>query len=102
MNLNYYTTEYIDRYDFHETDDDGYGKTLHIDTIETDNNGEPTFNMIDEDEDDWGEKELADFNTIELYWVLIMLEDAFYIVDDEYDGKVLPKDCFDYDEIEED
>ena len=102
MNLDYYCKNYCEKYDFLAINNGGYGKAVHIDTIEIDNNGEPTFNMIDEDEYDWDERELGDFNAVELYWVLTMLEGAFEVIDDMHKGVVLPKGCFDYDEIEED
>ena len=103
INLDYYCVEdSVVRYHFLAIDDDGYGKGLVIDGIELDKNGEPTFAMVDEDGDGWGERELADFNAVELVWILEMLEDAFETINDLYDGVVLPKDCFDYDEIEED
>lgn len=102
INLDYYCVEdSVVRYNFLDIDSDGYGKGLVIDGVELDKNGEPTFAMIDEDGDGWGERELADFNAVELVWILEMLEDAFETINDLYDGVVLPKDCFDYDEIEE-
>ena len=103
INLDYYCVEdSVVRYHFLDIDSDGYGRGLVIDGIELDKNGEPTFAMVDEDGDGWGERELADFNAVELVWILEMLEDAFETINDLYDGVVLPKDCFDYDEIEED
>ena len=103
INLDYYCVEdSVVRYNFLDIDGDGYGKALVIDGIILDNDGEPTFVMVDEDGDGWGERELSDFNATELMWILEMLEGAFETINDLYDGVVLPKDCFDYDEIEED
>ena len=103
INLDYYCVEdSVVRYNFLDIDGDGYGRGLVIDGIELDKNGELTFAMVDEDGDGWGERELADFNAVELVWILEMLEEAFETINDLYDGVVLPKGCFDYDEIEED
>lgn len=103
INLDYYCVEdSVVRYHFLDIDGDGHGRGLVIDGIELDKNGELTFAMVDEDGDGWGERELADFNAVELVWILEMLEEAFETINDLYDGVVLPKGCFDYDEIEED
>lgn len=102
INLDYYCVEdSVVRYNFLDIDSDGYGKGLVIDGIELDKDGEPTFYMVDEDGDDWGKRELSDFNAAELVWILEMLEDAFETISDLYDGVVLPKGYFDYDELDE-
>lgn len=102
INLDYYCVEdSVVRYNFLDIDGDGYGKGLVIDGIILDNDGEPTFVMADEDGDGWGERELSDFNAVELVWILEMLEGAFETINDLYDGVVLPNGYLDYDELNE-
>jgi len=102
INLDYYcVVESVVRYNFLDIDSNGYGRSLVIDGIELDKDGEPTFYMVDEDGDGWGERNFDDFNVVELVWILDMLEGAFEVIEDDYDGVVLPNGCFDYDELEE-
>lgn len=102
IRLDYFRADGTISYDFLDTDGNGYGKAIHIDYIEREGEDTYNFSMIDEDGDDWGDRELADFNADELAWVLEMLEETFEAIDDYYDGKILTKDYFDYDEMEED
>ena len=97
INVYYYYNEGdVDKYMFLDTDNDGYGKGLFIDTIKRVGDSEYVFNMVDEDEEDWGERDLTDFNVTELVNILEMFEGLFDAVEDYYDGKVLEIGEYDY------
>lgn len=97
INLDYYAVNgSVDRYNFLGVDGDGYGKALSIFSIEK-KGDDFIFDMTDEDGDGYEERDLEDFNTNELVWVLEMIEDTFDEVDEDYDGVFLSKDDFDYD-----
>lgn len=97
INVYYYYKEGdVDKYMFLDTDNDGYGKGLFIDTIKRVGDGEYVFNMVDEDEEDWGERDLTDFNVTELANILEMFEGLFDAVEDYYDGKLLEIGEYDY------
>ena len=99
INLDYYSVNgSVDRYNFLGVDGDGYGKALAIFSIEK-KNDDFIFNMTDEDGDGYEERDLADFNAVELVWILEMLEETFVKVDEDYDGVFLSKDDFDYDDL---
>lgn len=97
INVYAYTDEgLVLGYTFYDCDDNGYGVGLTIDSIEV-INGVPYFNMVNEDCDGWGQKELADFDTTEKVYILEMLEELFSEVDDG--SPLLAKDEeFDYEE----
>jgi hypothetical protein len=96
IGINYYCIEAdVIRYDFHDTDRNGYGVGINIDTIEIDDD-ELTFIMVDQDGDGWSEREVGDFTTTEVVWILEMLEDAFNVIDDEFNGIIIPSSSADY------
>lgn len=99
INIEYYRTEdSVDSYYFLDFDNDGYGRGLMIDSIERKPNGDYIFNMVTEDGDDWDERELSDFNAVEIAWVLEILEQTFDVIDEEHNGVVLPKGEYGYGE----
>ena len=98
LNLYYYqTNDNVPRYTFLDIDKDGYGRGIIIDTIEKVGK-RYAFNMINEDEDDWGVNYLEDFNAVELSWILEMLTDTFEVIDEWHEGKILEKGEFDYED----
>ena len=61
INVYYYYNEGdVDKYMFLDTDNDGYGKGLFIDTIKRVGDSEYVFNMVDEDEEPLSEADLPD------------------------------------------
>ena len=88
INVAYYTESKINGYDFLGIDGNGYGSALFITDI-TDievSNEKPWFNMVDEDGDSYEERNLNDFDTTELTYVVTMLNDILDVVQTE--GKV--------------
>lgn len=102
IRLDYFRANGVISYEFLDIDGNGYGKAIHIDYIEREGEDDYNFVMVDEDGDGWDDRELADFNATELAWILEMLEDTFEEIEEVYDGKILTKDYFDYEEMEED
>lgn len=98
LNLYYYqTNDNVPRYIFLDIDKDGYGRGIIIDTIEKVGK-RYAFNMIDEDEDEWGVNYLEDFNAVELSWILEMLTESFEVIEEWHEGKILEKGEFDYED----
>lgn len=99
VNIEYYRAEdCVDSYYFLDFGRDGYGRGIMIDSIERKPNGDYIFNMVTEDGDDWNERELSDFNAVELAWILEILEQTFDVIEEEYNGVILPKGQYGYDE----
>ena len=86
----YMDNELIDWYSFPQTDKNGYGVNVTIDTIRKNEKGEWVADVVDEDDDDWGTLELAtwEFDCSALIDILGIVEDIFNIADEDYDGKV--------------
>lgn len=98
LNLYYYqTNDDVPRYIFLDIDKDGYGRGIIIDTIEKVGK-RYAFNMINEDEDEWGVNYLEDFNAVELSWILEMLTETFEVIEEWHEGKILEKGEFDYED----
>lgn len=99
INIEYYRTEdFVDSYYFLDFDHDGYGRGVMIESIERKPNGDYIFDMVTEDGDDWNERELSDFNAVEIACVLEILEQTFDVIDEEHNGVVLPKGEYGYGE----
>ena len=91
INVKTYTdNDLIDCYYFPQTDKNGYGVNVKIDTIRKNEEGEWVADVADEDDDDWGTLELAtwNFDCSALIDILGMVESIFGIADENYDGKV--------------
>ena len=91
ININtYMDNNLIDRLCFPQTDKNGYGVNVKIDTIRKDEKGEWVADVVDESDDDWGELELTpwNFDTSTLIDILGNVETIFDIADDNYNGKV--------------
>ena len=75
---------------FPQTDKNGYGVNVKIDTIRKNEKGEWVADVVDESDDDWGTLELTpwNFDTSDLIDILGMVESIFGIADENYDGKV--------------
>lgn len=86
----YMDNDLIDYYCFPQTDKNGYGVNVKIDTIRKNENGEWVADVVDEDDDDWGTLELAtwNFDCSALIDILGIVEGIFNIADEDYDGKV--------------
>ena len=84
INVAYYTESEITGYDFLGIDGDGYGHALFISDIDT-NNGNPVFNMVDEDGDSFEDRTLDDFETTELTYLVQMMNDLLDVVKEDDD-----------------
>ena len=86
----YMDNELIDWLCFPQTDKNGYGVNVKIDTIRKNEKGEWVADVVNEDDEDWGELELTawNFDTSGLIDILGMVESIFGIADENYDGKV--------------
>ena len=80
----------IDCYYFPQTDKNGYGVNVKIDTIRKNEKGEWVADVVNEDDDDWGTLELTtwNFDCSALIDILGIVEGIFNIADEDYDGKV--------------
>ena len=91
INVKTYTdNELIDWLCFPQTDKNGYGVNVKIDTIRKNEKGKWVADVVNEDDDDWGTLELTpwNFDTSGLIDILGMVESIFRIADENYDGKV--------------
>ena len=91
INVKTYTdNDLIDWLCFPQTDKNGYGVNVKIDTIRKNEKGEWVADVVNEDDDDWGTLELApwNFDTSGLIDILGLVENIFNIADKHYDGKV--------------
>ena len=86
----YMDNDLIDCCYFPQTDKNGYGVNVKIDTIRKNEKGEWVVDVVDEDDDDWGTLELAtwNFDCSALIDTLGIVEDIFNTADEDYDGKV--------------
>ncbi|MDY5646227.1 MAG: hypothetical protein SPF22_04380 [Candidatus Onthovivens sp.] len=86
----YMDNDLIDWYSFPQTDKNGYGVNVKIDTIHKNKKGEWVADVVDESDDDWGTLELTtwNFDCSALIDILGIVEGIFNIADEDYDGKV--------------
>lgn len=86
----YMDNELIDWLCFPQTDKNGYGVNVKIDTIRKNEKGEWVADVVNEDDEDWGTFELTpwNFGASDLIDILGMVESIFGIADENYDGKV--------------
>ena len=86
----YLDNDLIDCYYFPQTDKNGYGVNVKIDTIHKNKKGEWVADVVDESDDDWGTLELTtwNFDCSALIDILGIVEGIFNIADEDYDGKV--------------
>lgn len=86
----YMDNDLIDYYCLPQTDKNGYGVNVKIDTIHKNKKGEWVADVVDESNDDWGELELTtwNFDCSALIDILGIVEGIFNIADEDYDGKV--------------
>lgn len=86
----YMDNDLIDWLCFPQTDKNGYGVNVKIDTIRKNEKGEWVADVVNEDDEDWGTLELTpwNFDTSGLIDILGMVESIFGIADENYDGKV--------------
>lgn len=86
----YIDNDLIDWFCFPQTDKNGYGVNVKIDTIRKNEKGEWLADVVDESDDDWGTFELApwNFGTSDLIDILGAVESIFNVADEDYGGKV--------------
>ena len=86
----YMDNDLIDYYCLPQTDKNGYGVNVKIDTIRKNEKGEWVADVVDEVDDDWGTLELTtwNFDCSALIDILGIVEEIFDIADEDYDGKV--------------
>ena len=86
----YMDNDLIDYYCLPQTDKNGYGVNVKIDTIRKNEKGKWVADVVDEDDDDWGTLELTtwNFDCSALIDTLGIVEGIFNIADEDYDGKV--------------
>ena len=86
----YMDNELIDCNYFPQTDKNGYGVNVKIDTIRKNEKGEWVVDVVNEDEYDWGTLELTtwNFDCSGLIDILSIVEDIFNTADKNYNGKV--------------
>ena len=86
----YMDNDLIDCYYFPQTDKNGYGVNVKIDTIRKNEKGKWVADVVNEDDDDWGTLELTpwNFDTSGLIDILGLVENIFNIADKHYNGKV--------------
>lgn len=86
----YMDNDLIDWFSFPQTDKNGYGVNVKIDTIKKNNKGEWVADVVDESDDDWGTLELTtwNFDCSALIDILGIVEGIFDTADEDYDGKV--------------
>lgn len=91
INVKTYTdNDLIDWLCFPQTDKNGYGVNVKIDTIRKNEKGKWVADVVNEDDDDWGTLELTpwNFDTSGLIDILGTVESIFGIADENYGGKV--------------
>ena len=86
----YIDNDLIDWLCFPQTDKNGYGVNVKIDTIRKNEKGKWVADVVNEDDDDWGTLELTpwNFDCSGLIDILGLVENIFNIADKHYDGKV--------------
>ena len=86
----YMVNDLIDWFTFPQTDKNGYGVNVKIDTIRKNKKGEWVADVVDECDEDWGELELTtwNFDCSGLIDILGIVEGIFATADEDYDGKV--------------
>ena len=86
----YMDNDLIDCNYFPQTDKNGYGVNVKIDTIRKNEKGEWVVDVVNEDEYDWGTLELSiwNFDCSGLIDILSIVEDIFNTADKDYNGKV--------------
>ena len=91
INVKTYTdNDLIDWLCFPQTDKNGYGVNVKIDTIRKNEKGKWVADVVNEDDDDWGTLELTpwNFDCSALIDILGVVEAIFDVADEDYDGKV--------------
>lgn len=86
----YMDNDLIDCNYFPQTDKNGYGVNVKIDTIRKNEKGEWVVDVVNEDEYDWGTLELTiwNFDCSGLIDILGIVEEIFDTADKDYNGKV--------------
>ena len=86
----YMDNDLIDWFTFPQTDKNGYGVNVKIDTIRKDEDGDWVADVVNEVDEDWGELELTtwNFDAGALIDILGIVEGIFATADEDYDGKV--------------
>lgn len=93
----YFQDCYVTNYAFFETDKNGNGECLEVESVKV-VNGKPIFTMYTNYGNYWGERTLGDFDTSEVVYILEILEEIFEQVDD---GEPLLKEDETFDDYED-
>lgn len=94
INVFYYTESEIDNYNFCGIDGNGYGSALSISDIDCYRKDNPIFNMVNEDGNDFENRNLDDFDTTELTYIARMLNDLLNVVIEDGDVKTIEYDDY--------
>lgn len=86
INVSYYTESEIAAWNFMGIDGNGYGSALFLGDIDW-NNGNPIFAMLNEDGEDFENRDLDDFEATELTYLVRMLSDLLDVVEEDDDVK---------------
>jgi hypothetical protein len=95
----YMDEDLIDWYCFPQTDKNGYGVNVKINTLRKTDKGW-VADVVDEDDEDWDTLEVSrnNFDVSGIIDILGIVESIFAVADEDYNGKVLAADE-DFDDI---
>lgn len=89
----YWSEKKLGQYLFYDTDDDGYGMALYIESLEyNEKTNDVCLEMKDVDDYNQGSWDFDNLNAMECQYLLTMLEDIIETADDEDNGHILSKD----------
>lgn len=89
----YWSEKGLDRYLFYDTDDDGYGMALYIESLEyNEKTNDVCLEMKDVDDYNQGSWDFDNLDAMGCQYLLTMLEDIIETADDEDNGHILSKD----------
>lgn len=93
----YFQECYVTNYAFFETDKNGNGECLEVESVKV-VNGKPVFTMYTNYGNYWGERTLEDFDTSEVVYILEIIEEIFEQIDN---GEPLLKEDETFDDYED-
>ena len=87
----YWSERNVDRYTFHDVDNDGYGVVLYVDKLYVTDDG-VEMKMLDTDDCEWADWDEENLSTTDRYYLLDMVEQVLNEADEEDNGRVLGAD----------
>lgn len=87
----YWSERDVDRYTFHDVDDDGYGVALYADKLYVTDNG-IELKMLDTNDCEWDDWDKENLSATEMCYLLEMVEQVLEIADEDDEGRVLGAD----------